>query len=62
MSPLGQIKELFSKPLKVEFDQKTVNLMINFTAMIDGDVLAKRMGIAEKATIGVNRIRKGLGT
>jgi hypothetical protein len=43
MNPLTELKEILSKPLKVEFADQSVDMIINVSSILDGKVLAKNI-------------------
>jgi hypothetical protein len=43
INPLTELKELLSKPLKVEFADQNVNMVVNVSNILDGKVLAKNV-------------------
>jgi hypothetical protein len=42
-NPLTELKEILSKPLKVEFADQNVNMVVNVSNILDGKVLAKNI-------------------
>jgi len=42
-NPLTELKEILSKPLKVEFADQNVDMVINVSNILDGKVLAKNI-------------------
>jgi len=42
-NPISELKELLSKPLKVEFDQKDINLVVNLDAIFDSERITKKI-------------------
>jgi hypothetical protein len=43
INPITELKEILSKPLKVEFADQNVNMVVNVSSILDGKVLAKNI-------------------
>lgn len=43
VNPFTELKEILSKPLKVEFEDQNVNMVVNVSNILDGKVLAKNV-------------------
>lgn len=53
-NPLNEIKELLSKPLKVEFNDKDVSMVINLTTQLDGKKIASST-YSHLVKLGINK-------
>jgi hypothetical protein len=53
-NPINELKEILSKPLKVEFDSQNVSMVINLTSQIDGEKLASAV-YPHLVKLGINK-------
>lgn len=53
-NPINELKEILSKPLKVEFTEKDVSMVINLTAQIDGKQIASST-YSHLVKLGINK-------
>jgi hypothetical protein len=53
-NPLSELKDMFSKPLRVEFDNKSVNLSVNVDMNLDGDKIFNDKFVKKVVTRIVN--------
>lgn len=53
-NPINELKEILSKPLKVEFDSQNVSMVVNLTSHIDGEKLASSM-YTHLVKLGINK-------
>lgn len=54
---LSQIKDLFSKPLRVEFDKKSVAMNVDVSLKLDSDIVAR--SVAKKIVVIQESLRNG---
>ena len=53
-NPINELKEILSKPLKVEFDNQNVSMVVNLTSQIDGEKLASAV-YPHLVKLGINK-------
>jgi hypothetical protein len=53
-NPINELKEILSKPLKVEFSEKDVSMVINLTTQIDGKQIASST-YSHLVKLGINK-------
>jgi hypothetical protein len=53
-NPINELKEILSKPLKVEFDSQNVSMVVNLTSQIDGEKLASAV-YPHLVKLGINK-------
>lgn len=53
-NPINELKEILSKPLKVEFTEKDVSMVINLTTQIDGKQIASST-YSHLVKLGINK-------
>ncbi|MFW6219233.1 MAG: hypothetical protein ACOC33_00065 [bacterium] len=58
-NPLSDLKEMFSKPLKVQFDEKEVNLVVNLDAYMDGERVAENRNFRKAMAVRFGQTSKG---
>jgi hypothetical protein len=58
-NPLSELKDLFSKPLRMEFDSKSVNLSLNVDVNLDGNTIYKESNIAKKVMLDFVDFKSG---